>query len=167
MWHSFIFLLVFLNWNMATARKKIQLEPQIKSSYVKLLDQASEFHSALKKGDKKNLQNEIKEIQDLIAELYQKNFSILKFHHRIHSYKLLSSLEEQLASIESQNKPKKENIKKLFRSFFELAKVYDLSKEMKGSLFYCEKDKSLWIQSESKVHNPINSHHISCGRTVL
>ena len=149
------------------ARKKIQLEPQVKSSYLKLLEQASDFHSAFKKGNKQAIQDEVKETQEIIAQLYQKNSSLLEFHHRIHSYKLLSKIEEQLTSLQSQNTPDKKNVKNLFLSFFELAKVYDLSKEMKGSLFYCKKDKSLWIQSESKAHNPINSHFSSCGRTIL
>ena len=163
----FLLFLLLITGLSSTARNKIKLDPQVKSSYLKLLEQAPDFHSALKKGDKKNLQNEIKETQEIIAQLYQKNSSLLEFHHRIHSYKLLSKLEEQLASLESQNKPNKKNVKNLFHSFFELANVYDLSKEMTGNLFYCEKDKSLWIQSDSKAHNPINPDHISCGRTIL
>ena len=150
-----------------TAKNKITLDPQVKSSYLELLEQAPKFHSALKKQDKQALEIEIKQTQEIIAGFYQKNSPHLKFHHRIHSYKLLSKLEEQLNSLESQNKPNKKNIKNLFHSFFELANVYDLSKEMKGSLFYCDKDKSHWIQSDSTAYNPINSNHSSCGRTIL
>lgn len=159
-------LFLIMGWQ-AGGENKIQLDPKVKSSYLKLLEQAAEFHSALQKGDQKTLKNEIKETQEIIASLYQKNPSFLEFHHRIHSYKLLSKLEEQLAGLESQSQPNKKNIKTLFLSFFELAKVYDLDKEMKGNLFYCPKDKSLWIQSDKKAHNPINPNHINCGRTVL
>lgn len=165
--HCSLLLLLLITGFNSTARNKIKLDPQIKSAYLKLLEQAPEFHSALKEGNKKNLQTEINKTQEIIAQLYQKNSSLLEFHHRIHSYKLLSKLEEQLASLESQSKPNKKNIKNLFRSFFELAKVYDLSKEMKGSLFYCKKDKSFWIQSDSTAYNPINSNHINCGRMIL
>ena len=162
-----LLILFFFIIGSATARTKIKLDPPIKSSYLKLLEQASKFHSAFKKADKQTLHAEIKATQEIIAQFYQKNIAGLEFHHRIHSYKLLSRLEEQLESLETQSEPDKKNIKKLFSSFFELAKVYDLSETMKGSLFYCAKDKSLWIQSDSKVYNPINSNHISCGRTVL
>jgi len=147
---------------------KLDLHPEIKSSYLNLLEQAPKFHQALKLQDKKALEREIKKTQEIIARLYQKNSSHLTFHHRIHSFKLLSKLEEQLNSLENQNTPNKKNVRKLFHSFFELANVYNLNKEMKGSLFYCSKDKSHWIQqSNSKVYNPINSNDSSCGQNLL
>jgi len=162
------FLSLFIVFtSQSFARKKPELHPEVKASYLKLLEQAPKIHEALKAKDKKILQTEITKTQEIIPRLYQKN-SYLQIHHRIHSFKLLAHLEEQLNSLEAQSTPNKKNVRNLFHSFFELASVYNLNKEMKGSLFYCGKDKSHWIQSaNSKVYNPIHSRDSSCGRTIL
>ena len=153
------------------SKNKIQLSPQLKNSYLQLLNQASDFHNALQLGDKKTIQKEIQETQEIIVELYRKSASLSEFHLRIHSHKLLNSLEEQLSMI-SHNQLLKGNqekraMKKLFNSFFELAQVYDLTKDMKAKVFYCGKDKSLWFQTDRKAQNPINPDYKKCATQVL
>ena len=161
-------VLFYSTWSLAS---KSPLNPQTKASYLKLLDQAVLFHQALDQGDQKNIQKEIQKTQELLTQVYQNSLSLPAFHHRIHSYKLLSHIEEQLTGLSysySPNKtPDKKKVKKLFLSFFELAQVYDLNKEMKGRLFYCPKDRSLWIQSSKTASNPINNQHPSCGKIIL
>ena len=165
------FFLIIFPIIITANKNKIQLSPQLKNSYLKLLDQASDFHKALRLGDKNNIQKEIKETQEIIAELYRKSSSLSEFHFRIHSYKLLKSIEEQLSMI-THNHLLKENqekkvVKKLFNSFFELAQVYDLTKDMKAKVFYCGKDKSLWFQTDRKAQNPINPGYKNCATQVL
>ena len=143
------------------------MNPQTKASYLKLLDQAVDFHKALDKGDQKNIQQEIKKTKDMLAQVYQKSLSLPAFHQRIHSYKLLSSIEQQLTGLSLDQSHNKKNVKKLFLSFFELAQVYDLNKEMKGRMFYCPKDRSVWIQSSTKAKNPISPQYNSCGKIIL
>ena len=152
-------------------KNKTKLNPQLKSAYLKLLNQASDFHKAISLGDKKNIQTEIKETQEIIAELYRKSSFLPEFHFRIHSHKLLKSIEEQLSMITHSHMLKDSNekkaVKKLFNSFFELAQVYDLTKDMKARVFYCGKDKSLWFQTDKKAHNPINPSYKNCATQVL
>ena len=167
------FLFFFISFPALTMadKTKQKLNPQLKSSYLKLLDQASDFHKAIRLGNKKDIQKEIKDTQEIIAELYRKNSSLSEFHFRIHSHKLLKSIEEQLSMITHNNSLKenqeKKVVKKLFNSFFELAQVYDLTKEMKAKVFYCGKDKSLWFQSDKKAQNPINPGYKNCATQVL
>lgn len=165
---TFSFLLLCLT---AKAKNKEQLNPQLKSSYLKLLDQAGDFHKAIKQKDKKSLQKEIAETQEIIATVYRQSSSLSEFHFRIHSHKLLNSIEEQLGLINNENNlkedQKKRALKKLFTSFFELAKVYDLTKEMNAKMFYCPLDKSLWFQTEKTGQNPINSDYKNCATQIL
>ena len=168
-----------LFYSAQSLASKVPLNPQTKASYLQLLDQAVVFHQALDEGDQQNIQKEIKKTQDLVTQVYQNSLSLPAFHHRIHSYKLLSNIEEQLTGLSSSYSPSqnpnekpsptpdKTKVKKLFLSFFELAQVYDLNKEMKGRMFYCPKDRSLWIQSSKKASNPINSQYQSCGKIIL
>ena len=165
------FLFLFHFHLFAVNKPAFQLAPQLKKGYLALLKQATDFHKVIDQGDKKAIQEEIKETQEIIAKLYRQIASIPQFHHRIHSYKLLKSVEEQLSVLHfnsSLNKEKdKKNIKRLFNSFFELAQVYDLKKDMKNKMFYCSKDKSLWFQEKGRAKNPISPDYKNCGRLIL
>ena len=155
----------------AISKQTFKLSPNLRGDYLALLDQAADFHNVIAKGDTKAIQTEIKETQEIIAKLYRQILSVPQFHHRIHSHKLLKSIEVQLAVMHSNNftgqSGEKKNIKKLFNSFFELVQVYDLAKDMKDKVFYCSRDKSLWFQTSGKAKNPISLNHRNCGRPVL
>ena len=169
---KYLWLALILFPNLTIADKtKLKLDSQLKSSYLKLLNQASDFHTAIRLGDKQHIQTEVRETQEIIAELYRKTSSLSEFHFRIHSHKLLKSIEEQLSMITHNNsleeKREKKVVQKLFNSFLELAQVYDLTKDMKAKVFYCRKDKSLWFQTNKKGENPINPSYKNCATQVL
>lgn len=155
----------------AKLKPGFQLDSQLKGKYLTLLNQAADFHKAMEEGDKKAVQMKIKETQEIIARLYSQILSISHFHHRIHSHKLLKSMEEQLSIIHSNNseneKREKKSVKKLFNSFFELAQVYGLSKDIEDKIFYCSRDRSLWFQKNGKAKNPISPLYKACGRQIL
>ncbi|MBC6415012.1 MAG: hypothetical protein GDA46_01280 [Bdellovibrionales bacterium] len=158
------YLLSFFLFFSLISKAENELDPKIRASYLKLLKKASHFHQALKNKNPESIQSQIKETQKIIVQIHQHSPQ-LKFQQRIHSYKLLSNLEEQLTSLKSQKEPQKKTVKKLFASFFELANVYSLNKYLKGNFFYCNQDRSLWLQRDSKVHNPINSN-VRCGQAI-
>ena len=165
------FFLLLISFGAIVVESKNKLNPQLKNSYLKLLNQAGGFHKAISEGDQTALQKETKETQEMIAELYRKSSSLTEFHFRIHSHKLLRSMEEQLAIINRKDLLKenqeKKAAQKLFNSFFEMAQVYDLTKDMKDRVFYCVKDKSLWFQTDKKAQNPINPDYKNCATQIL
>lgn len=167
---AFLLLLLYLSV-LAAGGQTLKLDATLKESYLTLLGQATELHKVITQENKNAIQGEIKETQEIIAKLYKQILSVPQFHHRIHSHKLLKSIEEQLAVMHlnsSLDKEKeKKNIKKLFNSFFELAQVYDLKEDIKDKVFYCSKDKSLWFQEGGKAKNPINPSYKNCGRLIL
>ena len=167
----FLIFILTLPFLTTAIENKQKLDPQLKSSYLKLLEQAGDFHKVINQKNKKSLQREITETQEIIATLYRQNSSLSEFHFRIHSHKILNSIEEQLSLINDETSlkenQKKRIIKKLFNSFFELAKVYDLTQDMKAKMFYCHLDKSLWFQTDKTAQNPINPDYKNCATQVL
>jgi len=165
-----IFLFLFPCLSLAK-QVPLQLDTKLKRQYVYLLNQAADFHKAITKKDKKAVQNEIKETQEIITGLYRGIASVSEFHHKIHSHKLLKSIEERLELIQNaqfkNTRSEQKNFKKLFNSFFELAQVYNLTPEMKDKIYYCSRDKSLWFQKSGKTNNPINSTLKNCGQSIL
>lgn len=169
---AFLLLVLFFQFPaVSTSKPVFQLDSDIRKNYLALLNQAADFHKVIeKKHDNQAIKKEIQEAQKIIVALYSQLLSVDQFHHKIHSHKLLNSIEEQLTAINNPSLNKqaeKQNIKKLFNSFFELAQVYDLKKDMKNKIFYCPKDKSLWFQESSKPKNPINPNYKNCGQRLL
>ncbi len=154
-----------------TAQSAFELEPLMRMNYLKLLEQAADFHKTLLNGDSQAIQTEIAETQEIISRLNRQISLVPQFHHRIHSHRLFRSIEEQLAVIyfnsSLDEKQKKRNVKKLFNSFFELAQVYGLTRDMKDKMFYCAKDKSLWFQESGLANNPINPAYKNCGQEMV
>lgn len=168
-----LLLLLFLSpFSLGASIKPVSpLDTNLKESYITLLEKAKDFHKIIEtKQGEQALQKEIQETQEIIAKLYTQLASVDRLHHRIHSHKLLKSIEEQLLLMSNPSLGKSAEIrnrKRFFNAFFELAEVYDLKKDIKDKLFYCPKDKSLWFQESGKAKNPINPNHKHCGRRLL
>lgn len=154
-----------INWNRPT-----------KQNFVKLLNKAKDFHEAIKNSDApQNLQKEADATKKIIAKLYTQIPSMPHMHQKLHAYKLLQSLEENISVLAIQNKtaglsnkPRSNRvIKKMFKSFFELAEVYNLKNEVKDEIFYCSLDKSIWFQKKGKAINPVSFRFKQCGKKLL
>ena len=167
-----IFFLLFLPLSSFASSKagKIQMKPLLQQDFSNLVDKASDFHKAFQKEDAKEIKSEIVKTQKIIQKLYGQLSRISQVQQRIHSHKVLKSLEEQLDVMKFQDSfyksQKNKHIKKLFSSFFELAHVYDLKNKTKNRVFYCHRDKSVWFQSEQSPKNPVNPSYKNCGRQI-
>ena len=83
-----------------------------------------------------------------------------------HAIRLLGIIDEKLEGLKIQGKDNgKRSIKKLFGTIAELAQAYHIKTTSSG-IFYCSRDKSLWVQSGSKPKNPISPGLKNCGRRV-
>lgn len=166
-------LLLILGYGplLSYAKPVLELDSQVKKSYLNLLEQATDLHKVIVEKDDQALKTEIQETQAIIARLYSQISSMSQFHHRIYSHKILKAIEDKLAVLDlndiSHQNGKNTNLKKLFNSFYELARVYDLKKDIKAKGFYCSRDKSVWFQKAGKANNPINPNHKTCGRVIL
>ena len=149
---------------------KMQMKPLLQQDFSNLVGKASDFHKAFQKEDIKGIKNEIAETKKIIQKLYGQLPKISQVQQRIHSHKVLKSLEEQLEMMKFQDSfyksQKNKHIKKLFSIFFELAHVYGFKNKVKNRVFYCHRDKSVWFQSERNPKNPVNPSYKNCGRQI-
>jgi len=148
-------------------KKSFHIQDTLKKDFVSLVSKAKEFHKIIKDGgDKISFKKERLATEDIINKLYPQVLSMPHLHQRLHSYKLLQAIEENLAILQSQGMHNKKVIKKLFKFFFEITQVYDLKPSVVGHIFYCSKDKSTWFQSGPKPINPINPQFKNCGNRL-
>ena len=162
-------LCMFISCNAFSSipKKHFQLKPQLKQDFISLISKAKDFHKVIEEGgDKKSFEKESVETERMIKGLYTQVLSIPHLHQRLHSYKLLQAIEENLAVLKSQGVDNKRVIKKFFTSFFELTEVYNLKKDIDGKVFYCNRDKSTWFQSDNKPNNPISPTYKNCGQRL-
>ncbi len=191
------FLFEGLAFGSAGQPKAFHLPPPLKRDFLNLLEKAKDFHSAFERGSAGAFRREAGETRKIIQRLKAKIVFIPHLQQRIHSHRLLSSIEEQLSQLSSQKpaggrqsgrdssrtarpqaisqsisremsqRGQSRRVKKLFGAFFELAHVYGLKDEMKSQAFYCPKDKTAWFQSGGKPQNPANPALRHCGRQLL
>ena len=165
----FIFLSFFLiSESFANIqRPRFELRPTLKGEFVSLASKAKDFHKIIQEGgNKESLEKESLATNQIISKLYAQVSSIPHLHQRLHSYKLLQSIEENLEVLKSQGINNKKVIKTFFTSFFEMVEVYNLKKDIVGKIFYCSKDKSTWFQVGNKPRNPINPDLKNCGKRL-
>ena len=143
----------------------------LKTELSRLLDKAPDLHNAFQKGDPDMIRREVLLTQGIIKDLYGKVLhNIPHLQRRTHALRLLKAIEGQLEALSFQDlssgeTAEKHHRKRLFNSFVELARVYNLENTEKQA-FYCHLDKSAWIQSGSRPENPVSPHHKNCGRRV-
>ena len=170
---SFIFILLIFTpiTSLAITRAgRIKVTPDLEQKLSHLVQKASDFHDAFQKKQPQAIQNEIKQTQIIIKDLYGQLYKIPQIQQRIHTHKVLSSLRSQLEIMKfadtTYKSQKSKHIKKLFSSFFEITHVYDLKNKTKNRVFYCRKDKSIWFQSKKDPKNPVNPNLKNCGRQI-
>lgn len=164
-----IFILIY-TFSAVSKRSMSLQNSRLKQDYLNVLNQASVFYKLTNK--KQNIKKEIKKTKKLIDKLRNRieQASSLPIQHKIHSYKLLNSIKKQLVIMQFNTQSNAfseiKRKKKFFNTFFELAQVYNLKQDMKHKIFYCAKDKSLWIQESNVAKNIINSSLKNCGQKI-
>ena len=147
-----------------------KLDDNLKKSYIALINESSDLHRAVIDNKPEEFRKEIEELQNLTARLIRQITNNSSIHHQIHAYKVLEAIEEQVAILRTGDKEKSlsktKNMKRLFYSFSELALAYDLKKEVKGKMFYCSTDKSMWFQGKGPTRNPSSLKHRNCGQAI-
>ena len=82
-----------------------------------------------------------------------------------HLVKILSAALEKLeVSQNYSGQKRRDSLLEAFKDLVQIAQVYKLEKY---NIFFCNKDKALWLQKSSMPKNPINPKKFGkCGRLV-
>lgn len=146
---------------------QLTVPPAIHSNLTALANEASEFHSAMQEGNPFFLKRKILELQKRIQSIYEQLPLITHPQKKNLAFRLLGIIDEKLEGLKIQGREQigTKNVKKLFSTIVELTQIYNVKTASNG-IFYCSRDKSLWLQAGRKPKNPVSPHLKNCGRRV-
>ena len=168
-----IFLILYaiplITWSgLPKNRPALSLHPEVQSGLQILINEATALHEAMgSKVSQAVLEAKVHTLQNQIALIYSQ-FSLMAYSpKKNHAIKLLGIIDGKLEGLRIQGEKGagKQSIKKLFGTIAELAQAYHIKTASSG-VFYCSRDKGLWVQSGNQAKNPISPDLKNCGKRV-
>jgi len=156
----------FLASDFAAARrtdKKIKIHSELKTELNAVLKSTADLQEASFKGKD---QKALKEMRTLIKRM---NSALKRSHlakeQRLHVQKILERAKGLLEKARrTAGSDRQTHLQGALRQIVNLAQAYQLDKY---KVFFCPKDKSIWLQRSSKPQNPVNpGTYGKCGKPV-
>jgi hypothetical protein len=154
--------------------KGLELRPQVVESLKKVLQTSTQLHTALLSKDDKTIKANISSLKGTLkAALTTTYGKRTPAAVRMAYGSLDRTLSDQIMSIQKhlekaelqkKNAQRIPHLQKAFEELVHMRKFYNLSD--KSFVFFCKKDRSVWIQKASKGKNPFIEDS-TCARTVL
>lgn len=160
-------LLLFLAISVSTPSwaygRKIKLNSVLKKELNQVLKATDELHEACYDQDEPLISAKLRQVIKAIDGANKK--IVYADTQKIHLDKLLKSAKSDLEKSQmSSGKERKDSLKSAFHQIVTIVKTYKLESY---KIFFCPKDRSVWIQKSWKAKNPINpKKYGSCGRPV-
>ncbi len=163
---SFIILMcvIFIAPEASQARRrKIIVKGALKVELNNLLRSSSELHTGLYKQDEPLIATQLQKVLSNLKKTSLRTF--MAEGQRPHIDKMLEASQINIETAQMQSGDKRrESLKQAFRQLVQIAKIYKLDRYR---VFFCPKDKSVWIQKSRKPQNPIHPvKYGKCGRLV-
>ena len=148
----------------ALAMKKIRLNAHLTRQVEAILDTSQLLHQSLTQNEHDRTEAYMTHIKHLIISAKQASYK--EASNTLHLRHILNNTERALqqASLYTQERQKKQKIKTMFNQFVLLSQTYQFSSNY--PVYFCAKDKSVWLQKGGKIRNPIHSHYARCGSIV-
>lgn len=143
--------------------RKIKLDSVLKKELNNVLKATDELHEACFNQDEPLISAKLRLTIKAIESANKK--IVYADNQKIHIDKLLKSTKSDLEMFQmSKGRERQDSLKSAFHQIVTLVKTYKLDSY---KIFFCPKDKSVWIQKGWKAKNPINPEKYgSCGRPV-
>ena len=152
------------NMQEAIAIKRIRLNTHLTQQIEAILNTSQLLHQSLIQNDHDKMEAHLTHIKHLIVSAKQTSYK--EASNTLHLRHILNNTERALEQVGlyTQEKQKKQKIKTMFDQFVLLSQTYQFSSNY--PIYFCAKDKSVWLQKVGKIRNPIHSHYIHCGSIV-
>ena len=162
MLRSFL-ILIFIYSSSLFALKKpaFSLKDSLKTPLTSLLDIGVYFHEAVYSQNEGKIRLALSKLENQI-EILERSPQFLPYHQRTYVYRLLQNLKPHLDAVKISSKERKRKIKAINRILTHMAHIYGLKKY---AVFFCPKDRSVWMQGEKKS-KPLHLEYSSCGAWV-
>jgi len=143
--------------------KKITLNPALSSELNSLLEATDKLQSACYSQNEVQIEMSTKRVIEHIDSTAKK--SGLAELQSTHLVKVLEAARRKLVMSQNLKGPqRKESFKGAFNDIVQISQIYKLKTY---KIFFCSKDKSLWLQSERSPKNPVNPKRFGkCGQLV-
>ena len=144
--------------------KRLQLDSPLTKQVEAILDTSQLLHQSLIRNDNDQVRIHLSHIKRIILSAkqtsYNSNTDTLHLRHILHN----TQRAVEQASLHRQDHLIRQNIKGMFGQLVLLPKAYRLNS--KYPIYFCSKDKSVWLQKAGRIRNPIHSHYAFCGSIV-
>ncbi|MCB0356461.1 MAG: hypothetical protein KDD40_05610, partial [Bdellovibrionales bacterium] len=163
---KFHFVFIFLIPLLSLARiptKRIEVNPAIRNELNIILQNTDQLHSACIEQDEGQIELSTKNVIKSIKRAAHNSARVqIEITHLV---KVLNAAKDKLELSQNFSGQKRlDSLKEAFKDLVQIAQVYKLDHY---NIFFCSKDKSLWLQKSSAPKNPINPEKFGkCGRLV-
>ncbi|MEZ4873646.1 MAG: hypothetical protein R2827_15675 [Bdellovibrionales bacterium] len=156
-------ILFILIAEFAYSRPLIEVEGALQTELNNVLKAADELHLAFYEQDEPKIATKIKGLLQFINRAHSR--TTLANDQQPHLEKMLEAARANLELTQMKNgADRQEPLKDSFRQLVQIAKVYKLDRYR---IYFCPKDKSVWLQKGGRPKNPIHPEKFGqCGRIV-
>lgn len=149
--------------SVSVAKRQQRVQEPVQTYLNQILDGASQLHSALLSADVPAVDKSSSEILELTkkAEKVVDNQD-LKFTYLLQVLRLVRSSLSQVD--EGSEEERTESFRSMFAHVVQIARNYRLKTYR---LFFCSKDRSVWLQKSWGAKNPFNTESLkNCGAPI-
>lgn len=144
--------------------KRMKVESAVSTQIDEVLALTARFHKIRVSKDRSKSVKVAAEIASKlgdVANLTEKNSSV----QSLHITKIIQSAKSSIQVFKED--PQAKNANKELQDFFkDIVQITQVFEVKKYKIFFCPRDKALWLQTNSKAQNPVNLQYKNCGKSV-
>lgn len=161
---SIVFFVICLPTASGRERPKMSLKPELKMELNKVLKAGSDLHEACISKDEKKVNATVEGVISAIDTAEKK--TALAEGEKPHLDRILNATKMRLQQVKkTDGDDRKDALKEGFIQLVQISQLFPADPSY--SVFFCSKDKSVWLQKGKKAKNPIHPDTFeSCGKLV-
>ena len=161
---SIVLLLISTPFASGRERPKMSLKPELKTELNKVLKAGSDLHEACISKDEKKVNATVEGVLSAIDKAEKK--TVLADAEKPHLDRILNATKLRLEQVKrADGDDRKAALQEGFIQLVQISQLFPADPSY--SVFFCSKDKSVWLQKGKKAKNPIHPETFeTCGKLV-
>lgn len=142
---------------------KLTLKPALTSQLDLVLQATNELHTVLVEEDMQQIQTKVQKLISVLGDAQKK--TVLDPSQQTHLHRILQAAQKHLELSQIKEGPERQDqLRAAFKQIVLLVGTYELESYR---VYFCSKDKSVWIQKSLSPKNPISTRkYPKCGSLV-
>ncbi len=164
---KFLAVLLLLTFSLPSGARKyykpMPLHEALTAELNSVLRAANEMHTAFYEQNEEKIEASVEQVLNSLDRARKK--SALADSQKPHLQKMLEATKEEMNEVKnSSGKDRKDNLKSALEQLVLIAQTYKLERY---KIFFCPKDRAVWLQKSRSAKNPIHPKLYSkCGKLV-